>query len=111
MEDHNIPPEEEFEDDLIRSDDESSSDEEMEENSSEEEKEESSARKRVYIPGQELPKGTQLVPDESSYVMRHEFGLDSASCLSFDFIGWFLGLESREASSPPLEFLSRIFEI
>lgn len=87
MEDHNIPPEEEFEDDLIRSDDESSSDEEMEENSSEEEKEESSARKRVYIPGQELPKGTQLVPDESSYVMRHEFGLDSASCLSFDFIG------------------------
>jgi len=83
-------------DDLIRSDEESdSSDEELEENSDMSDNElqdqldndeSSSKRKRIYIPGQKLPKGTVLVPDESAYVMRHEFGLDSFPAYSFDYI-------------------------
>jgi len=66
-------------DDFIHSD--QGSDSESEEQTSS-----NITRKRVFIPGQKLPKGTQLVPDESAYIMRHEFGLDSPSCYSFDFI-------------------------
>ena len=97
-------------DDLIRSDEESdSSDEELEENSDMSDNElqdqldndeSSSKRKRIYIPGQKLPKGTVLVPDESAYVMRHEFGLDSFPAYSFDYIGKFslFFLEGRQTS-------------
>lgn len=43
--------------------------------------------KKVYIPGQKMPKGTVLEADESAYIMRHEFGLDTFPAYSFDYIG------------------------
>jgi len=52
-------------------------------------KKESSSKnnKATYIPGQKkLPKGTTLVADESVYVMRHEFGIDTFPAYSFDYI-------------------------
>ena len=66
-------------DEELESDNESSSEEVMgsDQNSEDEQVEDDDtdgARKRVFIPGQKLPKGTQLVPDESAYIMRHEFG-------------------------------------
>ena len=95
-----------LDDDLIKSDEEfedSSTEEEMsDENDIEDEdmdgaaqsgsskSSKSSQGKKIYIPGaagQKLPKGTVLVPDESAYVMRHEFGTDSFPAYSFDYIG------------------------
>ena len=89
--------EEDNDDDLINSGDEddSSSDEEGMGDEDESENDEdgepgsssSSKRKRVFILGQQLPKGTQLVADESAYIMRHEFGIDNFPAYTFDYIG------------------------
>jgi len=46
----------------------------------------SKSDKKVYIPGQKMPKGTVLEADESAYIMRHEFGLDTFPAYSFDYI-------------------------
>lgn len=97
-----IPKNEEFLEEELKSGDEASTDEEMvesgDENQEDDDDEDSdddeiiddgddASKKRVFMPGlKELPKGTVLEADESCYVMREVFGLNSASCMSFDYI-------------------------
>ena len=97
-----IPKNEEFLEEELKSGDEASTDEEMvesgDENQEDDDDEDSdddeiiddgddASKKRVFMPGlKELPKGTVLEADESCYVMREVFGLNSASCMSLN--GW-----------------------
>ena len=95
-----IPKDEEFLEDEKNSDDSASSEEEMIESGDEDNQMESdddddeiledgdgTETKRVFMPGiRELKKGEILEPDESCYMMREVFGLNSASCLSFDYM-------------------------
>lgn len=60
------------------SEEESSDNEEMEEQAND-------SRPDVYLPGQPLKDGEELVCDESAYIMLHQ-AQTGAPCLSFDII-------------------------
>lgn len=58
----------------------------------EEEEEEENVKPKIYLPGQLLKKGEELVVDKSAYRMLHE-AQSGAPCLSFDVVNDDLGNE------------------
>ncbi|XP_014287482.1 glutamate-rich WD repeat-containing protein 1 [Halyomorpha halys] len=59
--------------------------EEMDVEADQQQEEPSNAGRKVYLPGQPLNEGEELVHDDSAYVMLHD-GHAGDSCLSFDII-------------------------
>lgn len=74
---------------------ESESDESMDESKEQENETENDDRPNVYLPGQVLKEGEELVCDQSAYVMLHQ-AQSGAPCLSFDIIKDKLGNNREE---------------